>query len=176
MGVDNDEFVCEVQNPPLTSINIATAQAGFQAAKLLDQLIKGTIKMEGQQIVAKATGVIRRMSTDTLMVKNENVRKALQYIRENSHRPILVSDVVGATNLGHRALNEQFQATLNCSISKQLTNTRINLICQLLANSQMKIKEVAEAMGYEEDRHFSRYFKRVTGETPLEYRRKINLP
>lgn len=113
IGVDDDETICELQNPPLSS-----------------------------------------------------VRKALRFIRENINQSIRVSDVVRATSLSHRALNEQFHIELNGSIKTQLTRARIDYICRLLTETDLRVQEIALAAGYEDDCHFSRYFKRTTGLTP----------
>ena len=172
VGVDDDEYICELQNPPLTSVAMASAQAGYDAAELLDQMIHGKQRMSGQRIVASAVGVTARQSTDVLMVNNGDVRKALRFIRENVSQSIQVADVVKATNVSHRTLNEQFQGELGCSIKKQLTQERIGFMSRLLTDTEMPIHKVATMAGYQDDCHFARYFKRATGLTPLAYRRK----
>jgi two-component system response regulator YesN len=69
-------------------------------------------------------------------------------------------------------LNDQFHSELGCSIITQLTRARIAYISRLLTETEMRIHEIATVVGYDDDRHFSRYFKRVTGLTPQAYRRK----
>ena len=176
IGADNDEYICELENPPLSSVQIASEQSGYQAARLLHQMILGEEKMEGQRIIAHVVGVVSRQSTDALMIQNKEVGKALRFIRENVNRLIKVRDVVGSTGISHRSLNEQFQKELGCSIVKNLTRARINYICRLLSETDMQIKEISHAVGYDDDRHFSRYFKHATGLTPQAYRRKISSP
>lgn len=176
IGVDDDQYVCELQNPPLSSVRMASDQAGYEAAALLDRMIRGEERMSGQQIMAHATGVAARQSTDVLMVRNGDVRKALRFIRENAGRPIRVEDIVRATDLSHRTLNSQFHSQLSCSINKQLTRARVAYISRLLTETEMRIHEIATVVGYEDDRHFSRYFKRATGLTPQAYRRKLKPP
>jgi LacI family transcriptional regulator len=172
VGVDDDQYVCELQNPPLSSVRMASEQAGYEAAALLDRMIRAEDKMSGQRIMAHATGVTARQSTNVLMVRNADVRKALRFIRENAGRPIRVADIVRVTDLSHRTLNDQFHSELGCSIIKQLTRARIAYISRLLTDTEMRIHEIATVVGYEDDRHFSRYFKRATGLTPQAYRRK----
>jgi LacI family transcriptional regulator len=176
LGADDDEYICELENPPLTSVRISSDQAGYEAAALLHRMIKGTETMDGQQIIAQVTGITARQSTDILMVQDPEVRKALRFIRENINQPIRVTDVVDATTLTHRALNEQFNKTLGTSIGKQLNHARIEYIIRLLTDTDMQIQEIATTVGYEDDRHFSRYFKRATGLTPQAYRRKMLPP
>ncbi len=172
IGVDDDQYVCELQNPPLSSVRMASDQAGYEAAALLDRMMRGEERGAGQQIMAHATGVTARQSTNVLMVRNGDVRKALRFIRENTGRPIRVTDIVRATDLPHRTLNEQFHAELGCSINKHLTRARVAYISRLLTETEMRVHEIAALVGYEDDRHFSRYFKRATGLTPQAYRRK----
>ena len=176
LGADDDEHICELENPPLTSVRISSDQAGYKAAELMHRMMQGSEKMEGQLIVAPATGISARQSTDILMVRNTEVRKALRFIRENVNKSIRVTDVVAATALSHRSLNDQFHKELGTSIGKQLTRARINYIIRLLTDTSMRIQEVASTVGYDDDRHFSRYFKRATGLTPKAYRRKILPP
>jgi LacI family transcriptional regulator len=176
LGADNDEYICDLENPPLTSVKISSDQAGYEAAALLHKMMQGSEKMEGQRIIAYATGITARQSTDILMVQKEEVRKALRFIRENINKPIRVSDVVAAAGLSHRSLNDRFHNELGTSIGKQLTRARIDYIIRLLTDTDMRIQEIASTVGYDDDRHFSRYFKRATGITPQAYRRKILPP
>jgi LacI family transcriptional regulator len=172
IGVDDDQYVCELQNPPLSSVKMASDRAGYDAAALLDQMMCGEEKMSGQRITAHVMGVTVRQSTSVLMVRDVEVRKALRFIRENAGRLIQVADVVRVTGLCHRALNDRFHDELGSTILKQLTLARIAYIARLLTETDMRIHEIATTVGYENDHHFSRYFKRATGLTPDAYRRK----
>jgi transcriptional regulator GlxA family with amidase domain len=139
-------------------------------------LIKSEAKMEGQRILASAVGVSARQSTDILMVRDADVRTALQFIRENVNQPIQVRDVVRATNLSHRTLNDRFYHECASSILKQLTISRIAHISRLLRETSLSIGEIARTVGFDSDRHFARYFRRATDQTPQEYRRKYSPP
>jgi LacI family transcriptional regulator len=177
IGADNDDLLCELANPPFTSVRIATEQAGYDAAGLLEKIVAGEEPpREGQRVVARAAGVETRQSTDVLMVKNPALRKALRFIHENVTRPVQVADVVREAGLSHRALNESFQKELGSSIGKTLTRARIQHISNLLMDTHLQVQEVAAAVGYEDVRHFSRYFKHSTGMTPLAYRKKMSVP
>jgi two-component system response regulator YesN len=58
----------------------------------------------------------------------------------------------------------------------QATKARIAHISRLLTETEMRIHEIATVVGYEDDRHFSRYFRRATGLNPQAYRRKHSPP
>lgn len=176
IGVDDDEYICELANPPLSSVAMASDLAGYQVAELLHKLIKGEESMHGQRILAPAVGVSARQSTDILMVRDADVRAALQFIRENVTRAIQVRDVVRATNLSHRTLNDRFYQECGSSILKQLTISRITHISRLLRETTLSVGEIARMVGFDSDRHFARYFRRATDKTPQEYRRKFAPP
>ncbi len=91
VGADDDPMICELANPPLSSVTMASECAGYQLAGLLHSMIRGETKMTGQRIQAAAVGVAARQSTDILMVRDADVRAALQFIRQNVSRPIQVA-------------------------------------------------------------------------------------
>ena len=176
LGTDNDELLCNTCNPPLSSVRISADQAGYDAAALLAEMIEGKAVAEGQEFPASVAGISERQSTNLLMVEHATVRKALHFIRDNVHRPVQVAEVVKDSGRSHRALNDLFHSELGCSIGKSITQARIQHISRLLTDTNLRIQEIAIAVGYDDDRHFSRYFKRSTGVTPLEYRRTVKMP
>ena len=171
LGVDDDEYICELANPPLSSVAMASDLAGYQVAELLHKLIEKKEKMHGQRILASAVGVSARQSTDILMVRDADVRAALQFIRENVSRPIQVRNIVRATNLSHRTLNDRFYRECGTSILRQLTVSRIAHISRLLRETSLSIGEISRMVGFDTDRHFARFFRRATDMPPQESRR-----
>jgi LacI family transcriptional regulator len=176
IGVDDDPYICDLANPPLSSVSMASDRAGYEAAELLHQMIAGKASAAGQRILAPAVGITARQSTDILMVPDADVRTALRFIRENAGRPIQVRDVVRATNLSHRTLNDRFYRYCGSSILKQLTNYRIAHISLLLRETDLPIGEIAKKVGFDSDHHFARFYRRATKSTPHEYRRKCSPP
>ena len=155
---------------------MASDRAGYEVAELLHSMILGKATMCGQRILASAVGVAARQSTDVLMVRDADVRVALQFIRQNVNRPIQVRDVVRATNLSHRTLNDRFHRECGSSILKQMTNSRISHISRLLRETDLSVGEISRMVGFDSDHHFARYFRRATDLTPQEYRRKFSSP
>ncbi len=172
IGVDNDEFVCELGHPALSSVAMRTEQAGYQAAKLLARLMSGREKMKGQKIIAHAEGVVVRQSTEVLATDDEGVGDALRFIRQNRNRLISAGEVVEAVKVSHRTLNDHFHAALGHSILQEINRIRTQHIARLLMETNLSVKQIARSLGYSTNAHIARYFKRVTGLTPLDYRRK----
>ena len=170
LGADNDELICELSTPPLSSVAFATQRAGYEAAELLDSLMAGR-RVKADTVVARADRVVARQSTDLLAIGDEEVVKALRFIRENSDRLIQVNDVVEATLLSHRMLHTRFRRAVGHSLVKEVNRQRAAHIAGLLRTTNDSIHAIARSIGYENDGHMARFFRREMGTTPQAYRR-----
>ena len=171
IGVDNDELVCNLANPPLSSVALATEKAGFEAARLLDKLMQGREHMTGQRIVVSPTHVVARNSTDTLPCEDADVINAVQFIRTHVQKQIQVADVVATTCLSRRTLERRFLATLGRSVQHEINRQRTDRIAGMLLQTRMTQVEIAQTMGYTSVDNLRRFFQRHTQMTPLEYQR-----
>jgi LacI family transcriptional regulator len=171
LGVDNDVLVCDLADPPISSISLNTEGAGYEAARLLDRLMKGE-PMGGQVIGVSPTHIVTRMSTDVLTVSDPHVAAALQFIRRNPNRLIQVSDVVEATDASRRVLEKRFKAVLRRSVHQEIRRVRVGHIVQLLIGTDMSITEIALHGGFDGVEHIARYFRKETGMSLRDYRKK----
>jgi len=171
IGVDNDPIVCELADPPISSIALTTEAAGYAAAELLDRLMHGE-PMAGQRIMVYPTRVVARVSTDITAVTDPEVAAAVCYIREHADRPIQVADVVRATAVSRRVLENRFRTALRRSIHQEIQRVRVNHIMQLLVDTDLSVKEIARRSGFDSPGHIARYFRRVTGVSLREYRHR----
>ena len=169
IGVDNDELICELCNPPLSSVPFATEQAGYRAAELLDRLMLHQ-KSAAADVCVPACPVVVRPSTDRLTIEDEEVVKALRFIRENSGSIIQVRDVVRATFLSQRTLHNRFRRAVGHSLVKEINRQRALHIARRLAGTNETLGHIARHVGYDNDAHMARYFQREMGETPRSYR------
>jgi len=174
IGVDNDPMVCEIGDPPLTSIALNVESAGFNSAKLLDQLLSGE-KMKGQQITVSPTHIVQRQSTDILAVNDIELAKALKFIRENAKNKILVDDIVKITNLSRRSLEKRFRELLQRSVYDEIRRVRVEMIAKLLIETDLPISQITSLFSFTDIEHISRYFKKVKGVSLNEFR-KLNQP
>lgn len=170
IGVDNDPMVCELGDPPLTSIALDTEPAGYETAQLLDALMSGE-KMCGQEILVTATHLVQRQSTDLLAVNDEEVAKALRFIKENAKNKLLVSDVVKNTFLNRRSLELRFRKTIHRSIQQQIRSVRVEWISKLLLETDLPISEIIALFNFSDIEHISRYFKKEKGMGLKQFRK-----
>lgn len=171
LGADNDDLVCNLSLPPLSSIHVNYEHAGYEAAELLDKLMAGE-KMNNQKIIALPTRIVTRQSTDILAIEDLEVANVIRFIREHCNEPIQVSDVVKSTTLSQRGLYDRFAKVIGRPIRAEITRIRCEEMGRLLLETNMTVSQVAIKMGYYDDRHLSRYFKDEMGLTPRAYRRQ----
>ncbi len=171
LGVDNDVLVCDLADPPISSIALNTEGAGYEAARLLDSFMHGG-EMAGQVIPVHATHIVTRMSTDILAVADAEVTAALRFIRHHPNRLIQVDDVVEATNVSRRVLEKRFKAVLRRSVHQEIRRVRVNSIIQLLVGTDMGIADIAAHCGFDGVEHIARYFREETGVSLREYRKR----
>lgn len=170
VGVDNDEVICELSSPPLSSVEVSVQRAGYEAAALLDRMMRG--RRSGRIVMARPSGVVRRQSTDLTAVGDPAVARALRFIRESSRRIIGVDDVARAAALSRRSLADRFRQHLGRTIGDEIDRRRVEEIARQLLTTNRPVADIAEDIGYSSDKHIARYFHRQTGLTPREYRRR----
>jgi LacI family transcriptional regulator len=87
LGVDNDEMTCNLSDPPLSSIALNTEKGGYEAAKLMDEMITGKIGVQ-YDIYVMPTQIVERQSTDIASTSDRYIAKALKFIHQNIEKRI----------------------------------------------------------------------------------------
>ncbi len=170
IGVDNDDQVCDISNPPLSSVELDIEKAGFQASELLDRIMSGE-KLPPQTVIVNPTRIVTRQSTYVMAVEDKLVSQALNFIHQNAGRLIQVDDVVKTIAVSRRCLHDRFMKTLRRSIHDEIRRVRIDLISRMLLETDMPISDIALGLGYDNTNHIARYFRQKMGLSPLEYRK-----
>jgi LacI family transcriptional regulator len=170
LGIGNDDFFCELTYPSLTSICLDTESVGYRAAEILDRLMNGE-KLPPQKLIVQPTTIAERQSTDVLAINDDEVKRAVRFIRLNSMKPISASDVADIVCTTTRTLDRRFQKSLGRSVHSEIVRTRIEQACHMLATTNLSISQIAHRLGYSEPKHLTQAFKREKGIGPLAYRR-----
>jgi LacI family transcriptional regulator len=172
LGVDNDELVCELANPPLSSVQPNARRSGYEAAALLARLMRGEKKGVEPTHQVQPVRVVERQSTDVVAVEDAKVAAALKFIRLHACEGVDVGDVLRAVPMSRTRLEQKFKALLGHSPHCQLVQQRIARAKHLLAESKVAISEVAEQAGFDNASYLSVAFRRETGLSPFAYRAK----
>jgi LacI family transcriptional regulator len=171
LGLGDDELLCELTVPRLSSIALPLNEIGRQAAILMEQLLKGK-KPEQPQLPLTPLEVTVRGSTDRLGTTFEPVLAAVQFIKTMSHRPIGIEDVAQAVKIPRRTIERHFLRELKQSVHQFIIKEKLVRAKILLKHSRAPIVEVAHGCGYSSQSAFVKMYSRNTGERPEEFRKR----
>lgn len=169
VGVDNDELLCNLSFPPLSSVQPDTLRTGYEAAACLDRMMSGEV-VPPDLVLLDPVGVVTRQSTDVLAIEDRNVASAVRYIREHAYDGINVSDVLRHVPLSRRALEKRFQDLIGRTPHEEIVRLRIERVKQLLTETDLSLELIAERSGFSYVEYLSVAFKRAAGLSPRAYR------
>jgi len=174
LGVDNDEFICDLSYPQLSSIAVDTERAGYEAARVLHKMMRReTMAREDQEVPIFPLRVVTRQSTDILAVEDAEVAAAVQFIRKHAREAIQVSDVAEAVGLSRRTLQQRFRKVLARSVHEEIRQGRVNQMAEMLIRTNLPVFQIAELLGYPDASNISRYFKWHKDMSPSAYRKRL---
>ncbi len=170
IGQHNDDLLCELCDPPLSSVIPNARRAGYVAAEMLGHMMKG------RQVPAKVTalppvGVATRQSTDVVALDDRQIAEAVRFIRRHACENISVSDVLRAVPMSRTLLERKFQKLLKRTPASEIIACRIRAVGDLLATTTLTVAEIAERTGFSSPEYLSAAFRRETGRTPRDHRR-----
>lgn len=174
IGVDDDDAICPLSDPPLSSVKPDAEQVGYRAAEMLDAMIRGQPGSLVPHYISPVA-VVQRLSTQVDAVEDREIAQACRFIREHACDGIDVSHVASATFLSRRQLERRFRQSLGRTPHEEITLVQIARVKQLLCETSMTLEQIAASTGYRHRERLSTVFKRVTSQTPGVYRRENSL-
>lgn len=169
IGVDNDETVCDLCEPRLSSVMPDGIRTGYVAAQLLDTLMSHRAVARTHRI--PPLGVQTRESSQILATQDSVVVSSLRYIRERACDGINVQDVADFVNVSRKTLDRRFLATIGRTPHTELVRVRVDRAKRLLLETRLPLRTIADRAGFAHVEYFSAAFKRLTGDSPSAYRR-----
>ena len=171
LGVDNDEMICELTNPSLSSIDQAARQIGYEAATLLGRMIRGGVAAAAHaRVVVPPIGVSSRTSTDAMATSDEAVVVALQRLRTNPLKKPDVTTLVEELCLSRPALETRFKAVVGRSIRDEAVRLRVAAIRTLITQTDLPLKTISARGGFSSVQYMTTFLHRHTGTTPAQLR------
>ena len=167
----NDLPICNASNPALSSIDRGDWKCGFEAARMLDDLMRGK-KPPLEILMIPLKELVVRKSSDIHAVSDPRVARALSYMVRDSSAKLSVQDIAQFAGVGRQTLERGFQTHLGRTINEELIRLRISKLKRLLVGSEESIKELSTKVGFGTTANMFPMFKRHTGMTPKEYREK----
>jgi len=172
LGVDNDELICELASPPITSIIQGTEEIGYRAAALLDLTMRGRIR-NLSRVLVDPVDIVERQSTDLMATKDPVVSAALVFIRENACHRIGVQEVARGIGVSRSTLDGHFKSLANRTVHDEIQRIQLNATRSLLATTALSLDEIAHRAGFCHAQYLAALFRRVCGQTPGQYRRRM---
>jgi len=169
VGVENDESLCAMATPPLSSVALNTERIGYVAAELLDRLMRRR-RTDAPDIFIPPLGVVTRQSSDVVAIEDEGLAAALRFIREHACTGIRVEDVLAAVPLSRSTLERACRTLLGRSPNAEIRRVQLHRARQLLAETDLGLAAIAARTGFGRAAYFCARFKATFGETPGQYR------
>ena len=172
IGVDDDDAICPLSDPPLSSVRPDAEQVGYRAAEILNAMMNGDPVPQDIEYIPPIS-VVQRLSTQVIAIEDREVARVCRFIREYACDGIDVNDVATFTTLSRRQLERRFRRELKRTPHDEITNVQVAKVKQLLQETDLTLEEIAPLAGYSHKERLSAVFKRECGETPGTYRRRV---
>ena len=172
VSVDNDEILCNLAYPNLSSIALSAKEFGYKAAAMLDAQMRGKPLQETPALIPP-TQVVLRNSSDFLQLDDRYVADALRYIRNHAGRFIDVSDIMSIMPISRRSLERRFQEVVGHGVYKEISRCHIERAKEMLEQTDRPVSHVARESGFNSTNRFEDTFRKETGLSATDYRKKI---
>lgn len=168
VGVDNDDLLCELSTPPLSSVEVPWERIGFHMGERLDCLLAGT--PPPPPALLRPRGVRQRRSSEHYAVADLALRRTCEFLREHLAEPLQVSDLARAAGLSRRGLERRYRRDLGCTPHAHLHRLRLELACRLLRDTGLPLARIAEQSGFDTPPRLAKVIRAALGCTPSSYR------
>ena len=169
LGVDDDEDLCLSSVPPISSVRLDAERAGYEAARLLDDMMSG---VSGRGLVCYGpTGIAMRDAAETIGLGDDPVVKAAaEFIGMNAARSPSVADIARHVGVSVRVLERRFAKQTGMTVQNAVERAKIERVKSLLSETNEQVKAIALACGFSTVSHLTVRFRRLAGMTMTEYR------
>ena len=171
LGVDNDDLLCRLCSPQLSSIDTGSQTVGFEAARLLKRMLNGQ-KFLNYCVDIPPAGVVVRESSDVIAVEDPLVAEAVRYIADHLSEGVSVKQMVQHLPVSRRTLEMAFRSHLRRTVHEEIVLARLNRATRLLVDGQTSLAQIASQCGVGHRSRLNGLLKNNTGMTPIEYRRR----
>jgi len=169
VGAGNDEVLCRLAWPPMTSTDPNPIVIGYEAAALLDRLMQGE-PMNGQRVLVQPLSIAARQSTDIMAIEDKDIAAAVRIIRESACEGINVGDVLSRIPVVRQSFEHRFKKVLGRTPHAEIVRVRLEHVKLLLQKTDLPLATVAEKAGFKHPAYMSTLFKDKTGKSPSSFR------
>lgn len=172
LGVDGDDLICEISDPPISSIQLEVEHGGYETCRLLHQQILNK-RREPFNVFISPSEIKERNSTRAFNISDPHIMSVVKYIDENYMCDIRMESIFKLVPLSRRSVEMRFKKATGMSIYQYLLNTRIEHFAYLLTTTDKPYIDLAYEVGFRDFANVTRTFRKYKGCTPLEHRKKL---
>ena len=174
LGVDNDDILCTLCHPMLSSIELDGEKIGHAAALALDGLLRKT-DHPGNLTLIPPLDVIERQSTGIPPMKNPMMIQALRIIRDSVRDHLTTKGLCADLNCSRTWLDIMFKEHLGRTPSAEINRARLKHVLGLLHGTTLSVKEIATLCGFSSAPGLSRFIRQETGGTARHLRKRMSV-
>jgi len=105
--------------------------------------------------------------------ENDRINSIYQYSLANYKRKIQMEEVAAVAYMSPNSFCRFFKSKTRKTYSNFLIEIRVGIACKLLIENKLSIKQICYESGFNNFASFHKYFKLITGKTPLNYQREF---
>lgn len=141
----------------------------------IEEVMEKENRYELQELFFMKLKQMKSIVSASTSTHHNKINKAINFIRNNYRQDITLKDVAQFVELNNSYLSRVFKANMGMSITHYINLYKIEKAEELLRDSNLKIYQIAEEVGFVHVQYFNNVFKKFKGRSPLEYRNFNNV-
>ncbi len=171
LGVDNDELMCNISDPPISSIELGIEKGGYMLGKLIDKQLKK--EYNGNfNLVINPIRIELRQSTEKYNIEDPYILEVVRYIDSHYNSNLSIETVLYDIPLSRRNFEIKFKRVMSVSIYQYILICRCNRLAELLLTTNLPLRDLSIEAGFKDYNNVARIFKKYKNCSPSEYRQK----
>ncbi|MBO5194400.1 MAG: DNA-binding transcriptional regulator [Bacteroidales bacterium] len=169
LGVDNDELLCGISDPPISSIELDVEHGGYMTCKLLHEMVQG--KVRGPfNVIVNPVGIIERESTLRYNISDQVIEKIVKYIDDSYSTDFQLRELFETVPLSRRSVEMRFRKAMGITVYQYIIMKRVEHMAHLLVTTDRPVADIAYEAGFRDCFNIARVFRKYKGCSPVEYR------
>lgn len=173
LGVDNDDLLCNISDPPISSVEMDVENGGYMCCKRLHERLASGDRTPFN-IIIRALTIRERGSSLIYNISDKEVLALINYIDTNYSKDLKMEELLNVVPLSRRSIEMRFKKATGQTIYQYLLGVRVEHFAYLLSTSDRPYVDIACEVGFRDITNVSRTFRKYKGCTPLEYRKLTN--
>lgn len=161
----NEPEICLQPRPSLTALELNYERVGYEAARMLDDIMNGR-KPATHVLLIPSAGLVARQSTDFFAVQDETVVAAMRFVEKHHATAIDVNDVAAAVHASRRTVERCFHREVGHGVAAEIRRLRLEHARRLIVDTPLSMKEIAAASGFGGAVQMNHAFQRYFGQAP----------